>query len=199
MRHNFFVSGSAFRLRPVNDEDAEFIRDLRCDPGLNAFLHATNSTTQDQLDWLSSYYQRPNDYYFVVERIDNCAPEGIISLYEVELNTPKQAEWGRWILKSSSLAAVESAALIYKFGFEILDLESIYCRTVAANEKVVSFHDSCGIINRKILEHHFQLDSKARVNAVEHRLDKNLWPEISARLQRLSDLTALRLKRVRSS
>ncbi|OJI04680.1 GNAT family N-acetyltransferase [Polynucleobacter sp. MWH-Adler-W8] len=199
MRHNFLVSGSAFRLRPVNDEDAEFIRDLRCDPNLNAFLHATNSITQDQLDWLSSYYQRPNDYYFVVERSDNCVPEGLISLYEVELNTPKQAEWGRWILKSSSLAAVESAALIYKFGFEILDLESIYCRTVASNERVVSFHDSCGIVNRKILKNYFQLGSTSRVDAVEHRLDKKLWPEISTRLQRLSDLTALRLKRIRSS
>ena len=112
MQHKYFISGVAFRLRPVKNDDAEFIRDLRCDPSLNVFLHATNSTIQDQLDWLSSYYLRPNDYYFVVERIDNCAPEGLISLYGIELNNPKQGEWGRWILKPGSLAAVESATLI---------------------------------------------------------------------------------------
>ena len=67
------------------------------------------------------------------------------------------------------------------------------------NERVVSFHDSCGIVNRKILKNHFQFHSKDSVDAVEHRLDKILWPEIATRLQRLGDLTASRLKRIRSS
>lgn len=195
MHHDYFISGSAFRLRPVNNDDAEFIRDLRCDPSLNAFLHTTSGSIKDQLDWLSYYYLRPNDYYFIVERLDNHASEGLISLYEIDLNDPKRGEWGRWILKRGSLAAVESAALIYKFGFEVLDLDSVYCRTVATNERVVSFHDSCGIIDRKILKNYFQFNSVSLVDAVEHRVNQDMWPKISSHLLRLSEMTALRLKR----
>ena len=174
MRHNFSISGFGYRLRPVQDEDAEFIRDLRCDPSLNGFLHATNSNIQDQLDWLSIYYLRSNDYYFMVERIDTSAREGLISLYDVEAEGLKQGEWGRWILKSGSLAAVESVFLIYKFAFEILHLDAVYCRTVAVNARVVSFHDSCGILDRRILSGHFHFGSEGRVDAVEHRLNKKL-------------------------
>jgi RimJ/RimL family protein N-acetyltransferase len=199
MHHNYFLSGAAFGLRPVNNEDAGFIRDLRCDPSLSTFLHATSNSVKDQLDWLSNYYLRPNDYYFIVERLDSCTPEGLISLYEIDLNNPKQGEWGRWILKPGSLAAVESAALIYKFGFEILDLDSVYCRTVAINERVVSFHDSCGILDRRILKNYFQFNFESVEDAVEHRVSKEAWPEIFSHLLRLSEITALRLKRISSA
>jgi len=199
MLHNYSLAGSAFRLRPVKNCDAEFIRDLRCNPNLNYYLHATSSRVADQLAWLSNYYLRPDDYYFVVEHLDNGELEGLISLYEIDLNKPSHGEWGRWILRSGSLGSVESAFLIYKFGFEILGLDSMYCRTVSTNEKVVSFHDSCGIPQKKILNNYFQFAPNNMVDAVEHRINRNVWLEIAPRLQRLTDLTAMRLKRIRAS
>src|ERR1039457_4516855 len=47
---------------------------------------------------------------------------------------------GRWILRRGSLAAAESALLVYTIAFEDLALDRVYCRTVSANRAVVSFH-----------------------------------------------------------
>jgi len=193
MRHNLILAGPAFRLRPIGDADAHLLLELRCNPYLNRFLHATSSSLEDQLTWLARYYDRSGDYYFVVERLETGAPEGVISVYDIDFET-RSGEWGRWILKPGSLAAVESAWLIYRYSFEQLDLSQVYCRTVADNRPVVSFHDSCGIPQRRLLPGHFDL-SGHRIDAVEHLMDRRAWAEISPRLQKLAQLTAGRLQR----
>lgn len=193
MRHDLTIIGSAFRLRPIGDADAFLILELRCNPYLNRYLHATSSTLEDQLAWLASYYERPGDYYFVIERKETGRPEGVISVYDIDPNAAC-GEWGRWILKPGSLAAVESAWLIYRCAFEQLGLESIYCRTVASNAAVVSFHDSCGIDNRRLLPGHFKLDGH-RVDAVEHQVDRQSWVEIGPRMEKIVHFTSRRLQR----
>jgi RimJ/RimL family protein N-acetyltransferase len=193
MRHNLILAGPAFRLRPIGDADAHLHLELRCNPYLNRFLHATSSSVEDQLAWLADYYERPEDYYFVVERLETGAPEGVISVYDIDFEIGS-GEWGRWILKPGSLAAVESAWLIYRYSFEQLKLAQVYCRTVADNQPVVSFHDSCGIPQRRLLPGHFDFGGN-RVDAVEHLIDHWAWTQISPRLEKLAQLTARRLKR----
>lgn len=191
MRHELSLQGAAFRLRPVRDEDAGFIVGLRSDPELGRWLNPTSPRVEDQLSWLARYYERPGDYYFVIERLSTGAAEGLIGLYDVEGG---EAEWGRWLLKPGSLAAVESAALVYRCAFELLKLEAVCCRTLAANARVVSFHDSCGIPERRLLPGHVELRGE-RVDAVEHRLTRAAWPAIDFRLTALAQLTARRLQR----
>ena len=194
MRHDLKLEGLAFRLRPVTEADAPLILKLRGNPELNRFLHATSSRIEDQLHWLARYYERSGDYYFVVERAGGGAAEGVISLYDLDA-LKKGAEWGRWILKPGSLAAVESAWLIYRCAFEMLDLDYVYCRTLADNAPVVAFHDSCGITARKLLPGHFELDGRS-MDAVEHRVNRQDWPLIAPRLEKLAHMTARRLLRV---
>jgi RimJ/RimL family protein N-acetyltransferase len=194
MRHNLSVAGHAFRLRPIVDDDAPLVLRLRNDPELKRYLHATPEGLDEQLGWLARYYERPGDFYFVVEHLDSGIAEGVISIYDVDIKSDC-GEWGRWILRPGSLAAVESAWLIYRCGFEQLDLRSVYCRTVANNARVISFHDSCGIRDRRVLPGHFDLGGE-RLDAVEHRVDREAWAEISPRLEQLARLMARRLRRV---
>lgn len=191
MRHELSLAGAAFGLRPVRDEDAGFIVGLRSDPELGRWLNPTSAEVGDQLAWLARYYERPGDYYFVIDRLATGAAEGLIGLYDVAAG---EAEWGRWLLKPGSLAAVESAALIYRCAFEQLGLMAVCCRTLAANERVVSFHDSCGIVERRVLPGHVELRGE-RLDAVEHRLTREAWPAVDARLRQLAQLTARRLQR----
>lgn len=193
MRHDFTLEGFAYRLRPISNADASFVLQLRSNSHLNQFLHTTSPNLQDQMNWFSAYYERAGDYYFVIERKDSSSPEGLISLYDVNFES-KKAEWGRWILKPGSLAAVESALAIYTFGFEQLQLSQIYCRTVSNNKSVVSFHDSCGIQHRKVLKNHFKIGEHF-VDAVEHLIDLQSWPQVQATLKRLAELTSRRLTR----
>jgi RimJ/RimL family protein N-acetyltransferase len=193
MRHDLTLAGPAFRLRPIDYSDAPLVLELRSNPSLNHYLHSTSKRLEDQMAWLASYYKRPDDYYFVIERKESSTPEGVISLYDID---PKTAcgEWGRWILKPGSLAAIESACLIYRCAFDKLGLDFVFCRTVADNHAVVSFHDSCGITARRSLPGHFKLDG-TRVDAVEHQMTRQTWNEISPGLEKLALLTARRLQR----
>lgn len=191
MRHDLTLGGHAFRLRPVTEEDAGRIVELRGDPELNRYLHAGATRIDDQLAWLARYYQRPDDYYFAIERCVDDRFEGLVAIYNVDPGG-KNGEWGRWILRRGSLAAVESAWLIYRVSFDLLELEYVYCRTVADNAEVVSFHDSCGIATRQRLPGHFSLGGQSR-DAIEHRIDRDAWATGGTRLDKLARLTARRI------
>ena len=159
---------------------------------MGRFLHATSQRLSDQLAWFAQYYKRHGDYYFVVERQSTGNAEGLISIYDIN---PEEAcgEWGRWIIRPGSLAAIESAWLIYRCCFEMLGLERVYCRTVAENKAAVSFQDSCGITDRRVLPGHFQING-VLFDAIEHRVSRQTWPEVGAYLARLSQMTARRLQ-----
>lgn len=188
MRHNLTLEGHAFRLRPVTDADAGRIVELRGDPALNRYLHAGATRIEDQLVWLASYYDRPGDYYFAIESCADGRFEGLVAIYDIDSDT-KSGEWGRWILRRGSLAAVESAWLIYRIGFDLLKLECVQCRTVADNAGVVSFHDSCGIATRRLLPGHFTLGGHT-YDAIEHRVDRDAWTVIKQRLDKLARFSA---------
>lgn len=185
MNHDYHIDGLAFRLRPVTTDDAAFILSLRTNPNLNQYLNPVSGKVEDQIKWIESYFVRENDYYFIVEKIKNNQPEGLISLYDI-IPEKKEGEWGRWILKEESNAAVESASLIYDFAFSILKLERIYCRTVADNKKVCSFHDSCGLTRSTILKNYF-LDKH---DAQEHIMTNDNWSKQKPMLQRIIQRTA---------
>lgn len=193
MLHSLVVNGLAFRLRPIADSDASFVVHLRSDPSLSQFLHATPGSIENQLSWQARYYERPGDWYFVLEHRRNSEPEGLISLYDHNIQQ-RCAEWGRWVLRPNSLAAVESAWLIYRCAFEQLGLTEVYCRTVADNQSVVSFHDSCGITKKKLLPSHFNFNGNS-LDAVEHRVDEATWRTLGPRLEQLAQRVARRLQR----
>lgn len=193
MQHDFFIEGIAFRLRPVTDADAAFILSLRTDSSKSKYIHKVSGQITDQLEWLKKYYKREGDYYFIIENKKNFNSEGVISLYDIERST-LSGEWGRWIISPGSLSAVESAWLIYKLAFDVLNLKEVYCRTVADNSSVVSFHDSCGIENKKKLPNFFELNNH-RVDAVEHRVCLDDWKHIEPNLYKLVSLTARRISR----
>lgn len=178
MQHDISLSGAGFTIRPVCMEDAADIITLRSDPAQARFVHAISSRVEDQVAWLTDYFTREGDYYFVVERSRDQRFEGTIGIYAA---MEGRAEWGRWFLTPGSLAATASALLMYRAGFEVLELSELYCRTVAQNEAVVSFHDSCGLKRTGVLENAFHL-SDGPVDAIEHRLPAAHWPDVSATL-----------------
>ncbi len=188
MRHNLFLEGSAFRLRPVTEEDAAAIIALRADPELTRFVHPISPDIEEQIAWLRKYESRDGDYYFVVERIKDEEFEGTVAIYDTFNN---EGEWGRWVLRPGSLAAPESALLVYRIAFEKLRLTQVYCRTVISNETVLSFHDRCGLTRHRIISQAFILRGQF-VDAVEHRLTVSQWSStskhLSSQVKRLSKL-----------
>jgi RimJ/RimL family protein N-acetyltransferase len=184
VKHDIVVEGFGYRLRPVEMEDAVFVLSLRTDPELARFLNPTSPDIEDQKRWTAAYFERPGDYYWVIESKSG-EPEGTIAIYDVD-TASGTAEWGWWIVKHHSMAATESALLIYTAGFERLHMKSLYCRTVADNERVVSFHASCGLETRRILPGYF----RGSHDCVEQVQTRERWPESRARLTMLANRLA---------
>jgi len=172
MKKKIVVSGYSYRLRPVTVEDARFIIDTRLeDAERNRFIHRVSSDVSRQVEWLEANMKREDDYYFVVENLITGEPEGLIGIYDIKDGV---AEWGRWVIRKSSFAAVESVDLVYQAAFEQLGLEELYCRTLCLNTSVVSFHDSIGQKNGGIIRECFTIDGK-KYDAVRHYVDRQYY------------------------
>jgi RimJ/RimL family protein N-acetyltransferase len=180
LRHNIVMDGHAFRLRPVKVEDAGFILGLRTNPVRSQYLHRVSNNLEAQRRWLRDYFERPGDYYFLIENRETGEREGTAGIYNLDRIF---AEWGRWIVRAESLAALESACLIYRVGFEVLGLESIYCRTIVKNAAAVEFHQSFGLERTRTLRHYFELDGR-HLDAVEMRLTRPQWDAIREETER---------------
>lgn len=172
MKHRITVDGFGYRLRPVKVSDAAFIIAVRTeDAERNRFIHAISPDVSAQEQWIERYFEREGDYYFVIENRITGEGEGLIGAYN---EADGKAEWGRWVVKKDSLAAVESVDLIYRAAFEKIGLKELYCRTVQDNTEVVSFHDSIGERTRRVIENAFEIDG-ATYNAVEQYADRELF------------------------
>jgi RimJ/RimL family protein N-acetyltransferase len=180
--HNLAADGYGFRLRPIKLDDAGFLTELRSDPSRTTYLHPVSSDPSYQHEWLTTYLGRAGDYYFVVERTSDLRREGTVGLYDVD-GQSSSAEWGRWILQPGSVAAAASALLIYQIAFDVMGLGRVYCRTVADNASVVSFHDRCGLTRTGVLPGHFVLRGQ-RFDAVEHSAAFQDWPALRQLLGR---------------
>jgi RimJ/RimL family protein N-acetyltransferase len=190
VRHDFALRGFAFGLRPVEAEDAAFLVRLRTQPGRSRLLNRGAETVEAQRQWLETYFSRPGDYYFAIYGLADGTQEGAMALYNVD-EQARSAEWGRWILRAGSVAAVESAVLLYRFAFHHLRLQRVHCRTLKENTQVVSFHDSCGLA-REPSDVMVEFDGSP-TPAVEHYLTVSEWPAIERRLDALARRIATRI------
>lgn len=143
MRHDLTETGYGVRLRPVTEADAAFIHNLRTHPANSAFIGDTAGGVDAQRAWIQRYFERPGDYYFLVERLDG-TPVGTAGIYDLN-QSGSSAEWGRWVLLPDSQAAAASLFLVYRLAFERLGLSEVTCKIVAENEKVIALHERTGM------------------------------------------------------
>jgi len=193
VRHDLRLEGRAFRLRPVEPKDAGFIAALRRDPRAAGRLHPVSGLVDDQVAWIQAYLGRAEDWYWIVESRRSDLPEGTLGLWRAD-DVPGRAQWGRWVLRAGSLAAPESALLLYRAAFEELGLRAVYCRTVAANRAVVSFHDRAGLDRAGVVTGAFQFGATP-IDAVEHELTRDGWPATRAILEASAAAVALLIDR----
>ena len=142
------IEGVRLALRLAQPSDAAYIYGLRIDPTYNRYLSEVTGTVQDQEDWLRRYKEREakgSEYYFVIERLADAQPCGLVRLYDFEAD---HFTWGSWILDQNkpAKAALESALLIYVQGFERLDLQKSVFDVRKNNERTLAFHNRFGAI-----------------------------------------------------
>lgn len=135
------------KIRLVEERDAEFILSCRLDDNLSAFLSKIDPDPAAQRLWIRNYKiseQNGEQYYFIIERLDG-TPCGTVRIYDILSDS---FCWGSWILNKDKTryAALESALLVYKFGFDILGYQKSHFDVMKGNTKVISFHKKMGAV-----------------------------------------------------
>lgn len=156
------------QIRFVEEFDAEFILGLRLDKKYNQFLSDVNPDIQAQKDWIKKYKNdeiEKKQFYFIIERNDGI-PCGTVRIYDIQ---GESFCWGSWILngEKTRYAALESAFLIYQFGFDVLGLNRSHFDVRKGNDKVISFHKKMGAvkISEDDLNEYFHISKEAVLQA----------------------------------
>lgn len=141
------LQSDTIRLRLIEASDAEFVLSLRLDARYNQFLSAVAPDVEAQRQWIRRYKLEETagaQFYFIIERNDG-VPCGTIRVYDLKEDS---FCWGSWILNESKtrFAALESALLIYEFGFGVLGFTKSHFDVMKGNERVISFHKKMGAI-----------------------------------------------------
>lgn len=171
------LESNTVRLRLVEESDAEFILKLRLDKKYNQFLSSVSPNLQSQKNWIRNYKNDEKikkQFYFIIERIDG-VPCGTVRIYDLKENS---FCWGSWILNEDKThyAALESAFLVYKFGFKMLGYKRSHFDVMKGNEKVISFHKKMGAkeIDTDQQNRYFEITDHAVYEMQERLADKLL-------------------------
>src|SRR5580765_3023773 len=136
MQHNIHAEGFGTRLRPIRMDDAAFIVWLRNLDHAKGRLGDSAITEASQQTWLKAYFDRPNDYYFIIETLDR-TPVGAYGIYDIRGTS---AESGRWVIRPEAPAAIPSAMLAFDTAFTTLGMSELRVRTVSSNRNVLSLN-----------------------------------------------------------
>ncbi len=151
-----FIEGKNINLRNVEVDDSEFILTLRTNSIKNKYISQTEPDLEKQRDYIRQYLSKKNEeYYFLIENKSNIQL-GTIRIYDI---TNDSFCWGSWLIKQEApiTTAIESALLIYEYGFYQLKFNNSHFDVRVANSSVVKFHQNMGaqIISTDALNHYF--------------------------------------------
>jgi RimJ/RimL family protein N-acetyltransferase len=183
MQHTIQSEDFAIRLRPVRLDDAAFIVWLRGQEHVKGKVGDSASDILGQETWLMVYFERPGDYYFVIETLGGI-PVGTYGIYDVR---GASAESGRWITLRDVPAAIPSAIVAFEIAFDRLELDELRVKTVSTNQSVLSLNRKFGFRQTRV-ESAAQMIGGRPVDQVHFLLQKQDWPKVRQGLLPLARL-----------
>jgi RimJ/RimL family protein N-acetyltransferase len=183
MQHTVQAEGWGVRLRPVQLADAEFIVWLRNLEHAKGRVGDSAADPAAQQEWLRAYFQRPGDYYFIIETL-NHKPVGAYGIYDVR---GRSAESGRWVIRTDVPAAIPSALVAFDIAFGTLKLDELRVKTVSSNQNVLSLNRKLGF-RETGTEPNAQVIGGKSVDMIHFLLKATDWPPYRTKLLPLAKL-----------
>lgn len=136
MQHEFYGGSGKVLLRPLREDDIEYIRILR-NRHRECFLFSGEISAGAQKQWYTTYLKKEGDYIFTV-----CLGErsiGAVAIYEVDKGTGT-GEFGRLMIERQSPIikglGVDTTKAACQIAFEQMGLSKlkleVYCDNIAA-------------------------------------------------------------------
>ena len=134
---NFFVERYGLQVRLVNEDDAEFIVDLRTNPRLNHYISNTSSDVNKQKEWITNYKKREElgvEYYFIIQL--EGIPIGTYRIYNIENN---KFVSGSWVFSPDAPvgASILGSIICKEIAYEELNLERDIADVRKDNKRVM--------------------------------------------------------------
>lgn len=169
------LKSKTIQMRFVEESDAEFILKLRLNEKYNKFLSSVSNDVEAQKEWIKKYKKEEAEkkqFYFIIERHD-ATPCGTVRIYDLREDS---FCWGSWILNENKTrySAIESAFLVYKFGFEVLGFYKSHFDVRKGNNRVISFHEKMGAvkISEDDLNDYFIITKESVLKAQKKLMEK---------------------------
>ena len=140
MVYDGVIKGSYVDLFSVTEEDAEFTLMVRQDERLTKYLPRVSNTLDQQKEWIKKQRIKEGDYYFIAKD-HNGKPVGTIGIYDIN---GKTGEGGRLTSIGNALQSLEIQYLIFKFDFEILELDKVTAYVYADNSSAYRLSEKLG-------------------------------------------------------
>lgn len=134
------LEGKYVNLRPVVEEDSEFILRLRNDENVSKYLPKLNVSVEQQKVWINKQRIDHDSYYFIFESKEGL-PLGTISYYDIVDN---HGESGRVCSVGNATQNVEALVLFYDYLFYDLKVEYVTIWVYEENKPVLSLKQSIG-------------------------------------------------------
>ena len=144
---NNIIYGIHCVLRPLGEEDAEFIVSLRNQSRLSRYICKSVESIEDQRQWIIEYFKRRmtgTEYYFIACDLQK-NPWGTVRIYNIK---DDECTAGSWIMKPGSPIEVslESYLLPMAFAFETLSKRVLHIDVRRENTRVWKWHEACGAV-----------------------------------------------------
>jgi RimJ/RimL family protein N-acetyltransferase len=113
------------------------------------FFHSALISADQHAAWFAQYWERDDDFTFVIEALEPLRPVGQVAIYHVEQDA-RRAEFGRLMI-GESLAAGRGIArlatdLLVREALWRWGLDEIYLEVFDDNERARSIYVSCGFV-----------------------------------------------------
>lgn len=143
--------GQRVRLRLLEEADLPMTLAWRNQEHIRVwFVHADPLTWEQHKNWCTQYFQRDNDFIFIIEETrDLHKPVGQISLYNIEWDQGR-AEYGRLLIGEPEAAgkgvAKEATHVLLDYAFGPLGLAEITLEVFSTNLPAMAIYRACGFL-----------------------------------------------------
>ena len=141
--------GQRVRLRLLEEADLPVTLAWRNQDHIRTwFVHADLLTWEQHQNWSTQYFQRDNDFIFVIEETrDLHKPVGQISLYNIEWDQ-RRAEYGRLLIGEPEAVgkgvAKEATNVLLDFAFGQLGLAEVALEVFSTNLAAIAIYRAYG-------------------------------------------------------
>ena len=170
----------ACRLRLLDESDLERVRQWRMLPEITRYMYTDpQPTAEQQREWFARIGASSRDRVWIIELVEGAEPVGLMSLTDID-PVHRRACWAYYIASEAARGKGLAKTLelnIYRYVFEVMKFNRLWCEVLAFNDRVVALHERFGSNVEGVLRQHI-IKNGEKHDVVRMAVLADEWPAI---------------------